>query len=95
MTAEASFNEYCLELLGRLKSEDKTSFVEHKTSREHLSWMLEEIISSDMPWGKKCRWLGYVQGVMASKFILVVDEERDRTREFLTALDKENCKSGT
>jgi len=47
----------------------------------HLAWMLTELSKPDMSETKKHRWLGYIQGVMATKSHIVVNEERDATRD--------------
>lgn len=47
----------------------------------HLAWMLTELSKTTMSETKKHRWLGYIQGVMATKSHIVVNEERDATRD--------------
>ncbi|ATS94025.1 hypothetical protein P13BB106kb_p041 [Pectobacterium phage DU_PP_V] len=48
---------------------------------EHLYWMLLELLDNpEQSLTKKHRWLGFVQGVMAYKGYLDVQEERDLTR---------------
>ena len=47
----------------------------------HLAWMLTELSNPDMSETKKHRWLGYIQGVMATKTHIVVNDERDATRD--------------
>lgn len=47
----------------------------------HLAWMLTELSKTTMSETKKHRWLGYIQGVMAMKSHIVVNEERDATRD--------------
>lgn len=50
--------------------------------KEHLKWMLTEIItnSKKYSYGKMCRWLGFIQGILASKNIISVTIERDFSR---------------
>ena len=54
------------------------------TSYDNLEWMvrtcLEDIES--LPTDKISRWIGFVQGVLASRGDLDVNAERDRTRPF-------------
>lgn len=47
----------------------------------HLAWMLTELSSTEMSETKKHRWLGYIQGCMAFRGFITVNEERDVTRE--------------
>lgn len=47
----------------------------------HLAWMLSELSNPDMSETKKHRWLGYIQGVLATKTPIVVNEERNDTRD--------------
>lgn len=47
----------------------------------HLAWMLSELSKDAMSETKKHRWLGYVQGVLVMKARIVVNEERDATRD--------------
>jgi hypothetical protein len=47
----------------------------------HLAWMLTELSNPDMSETKKHRWLGYIQGVLAAKSHIIVNDERDATRD--------------
>lgn len=47
----------------------------------HLAWMLQELQLRRMEQTKKHRWLGYIQGIMVSKGLISVQEEREATRE--------------
>ena len=60
------------------------SDVSRKTSRDHLVWMLRKISEMDMTDPKANRWLGFVQGVMAAKGMIDVDEERELTRHIFS-----------
>lgn len=52
------------------------------TSTQHLLWMLKQIVDGNLSSDTKShRWLGYVQGVLVSRSLLSVSEERDRTRD--------------
>lgn len=53
-----------------------------KASADHLSWMCKELLEKldVFPVDKTGRWIGYIQGVMASYGLLDVDAERARTR---------------
>ena len=53
---------------------------EKPTENSHLVWMLNELSSPDMSETKKHRWLGYIQGCMTCKGLIVVDDERNFTR---------------
>lgn len=57
------------------------------TENSHLVWMLLEIKSGDIQHTKAHRWLGYIQGIMVSKGLITVNEERDKTRAILTKID--------
>lgn len=48
----------------------------------YLKWMCQEIINHpEWDLDKAHRWVGYVQGVMVSRCISTVVEERNRVRE--------------
>jgi hypothetical protein len=55
-----------------------------QTSFSNLKWMLETCIDDidTMPVDKTSRWIGFVQGVLAARGFLDVNEELDRTRPF-------------
>jgi len=50
------------------------------TGWNHLSWMLDQIPS--LEFGKACRWLGFVQGILIGQGLTTVEAERDFTRPF-------------
>ena len=53
-----------------------------KLCHSHLIWMCQQIIDrDDFPIDKLNRWLGFVQGVMSTRALITVDEERDASRE--------------
>jgi hypothetical protein len=54
-------------------------------TNRHLIKMLREL--PDLPYGKACRWLGFVQGVMYMRGFIDVDEERQQTRVTLRKAD--------
>jgi hypothetical protein len=47
----------------------------------HIAWMLKKLSDDDMSETKKQRWLGFIQGCMAYRGLLNVNEERDATRD--------------
>lgn len=50
----------------------------------HLLWMLNEIeFNNDQSETKKHRWLGYIQGILISKGVFNVIDERNSTRDIL------------
>lgn len=51
-----------------------------KVSNKNLLWMANKISTGDMLTDKASRWLGYIQGVMATKGYISVDQERDFSR---------------
>lgn len=53
---------------------------DHPTSRHHLAWMLDELVSDTMSETKKHRWLGYIQGCMVCQGLINVEDERNATR---------------
>lgn len=59
------------------------------TDLDHLLWMCDHLTKNIKPNGggfstdKFSRWLGYNQGVLACKGIVVVNEERNWTRPWL------------
>lgn len=57
-----------------------------RTSTANLLWMCDTALTRDMPLGKMSRWLGFVQGVMATKGLIDVDEERDFSRPLFHAV---------
>lgn len=61
-----------------------------RTSPYHLRWMAATVAerAHEWPLDKLSRWLGFVQGIMAARGLLDVDEERDRTRPIFEAAYK-------
>ena len=55
--------------------------------RNHLISMLQQIKKWNELSPKTHRWFGYVQGIMCSRNILNVKEERDITRFALSAIE--------
>lgn len=55
---------------------------EGPTSLVHLNWMVREALEKIDVWpvDKTSRWIGFIQGCLASKGMLDVNVERDRTR---------------
>lgn len=55
-----------------------------ETSLANLRWMTDKCIEEmqNFPPDKTSRWIGFIQGVLATKGLLSVSEERDRTRPF-------------
>lgn len=51
-----------------------------KTSMQNLAWMCRTAIHEPMSIDKASRWLGFVQGVLAARNIIDVDDERDYSR---------------
>ncbi len=52
-----------------------------ETEPEHLIWMLTEIQENlTMSSTKRHRWLGYIQGILVSKGVIDVKQEREYTR---------------
>lgn len=41
---------------------------------------IQNINDQTMHYGKLCRWLGFIQGVMCASGLITVEEERDFTR---------------
>lgn len=62
-----------------------------KCDGNSMSQLCTEAINntSAYPFDKLCRWLGFVQGVLAVKCIIRVDEERDYTRPLFHGLSSE------
>jgi hypothetical protein len=56
-----------------------------KTEHSHLTWMIEQLLTGAVTGDKAHRWLGFIQGVLAARGFLNVDDERDRTRPYLSA----------
>jgi hypothetical protein len=55
---------------------------------EHLIRLCNEVIENHQryPFDKLCRWMGFVQGVLATQEIIQVEEERDFSRPLLHAI---------
>jgi len=55
-----------------------------KCDKVHLmnlcSDAIDGINKQTMSYGKLCRWLGFIQGVMCASGLITVDAERDYTR---------------
>ena len=88
MTAP-SVREAHIEVLRGLepKMADAVNFTgPEKTTGEHLFYMLSVIESSpNMPIDKIARWTGFIQGVLAERGLIDVDDERNRTRPIFTS----------
>lgn len=58
--------------------------IDGPTSFPHLRWMCETALENLQAWptDKTSRWIGFVQGVLAARGRLDVNDERDRTRPF-------------
>lgn len=67
-----------IEILGGISSYNGQG--PDKTSNKHLCWMLHQISFMSVNDPKAHRWLGFVQGVMACKGLIDVDQERELTR---------------
>jgi hypothetical protein len=52
----------------------------------HLDWMLDQIKQGIVVGTKAHRWFAFVQGVLAERGAVDVDDERDRTRPFFKAM---------
>lgn len=57
-------------------------------SPEHLINLCDEVIKNHQkyPFDKLCRWMGFVQGVLAAQGMISVQEERDFSRPLLHAI---------
>lgn len=55
-----------------------------KCSYSNCRWMMEQCQKGidTLPVDKISRWIGFVQGVLASRNVIDVNAERDRTRPF-------------
>lgn len=51
-----------------------------RTSLKNLAWMCQTAIKEPMSNDKASRWLGFVQGCLAMRGIIDVDEERHYSR---------------
>jgi len=53
-----------------------------RLSNKNLLWMCKEIQKMEKEWpgDKTGRWCGFIQGVMAMKNLIYVDEERELSR---------------
>lgn len=58
-----------------------------KLTKDHLLWMCDELVKYTDT-GKRHRWLGYIQGVLAVDGCLSVQKEMDHTRELVTSKEK-------
>lgn len=67
-------------IVGRLP--DNLLHSPDKTDHKHLLWMLEQIMIGEVTGKKSHRWLGFIQGVLAARMFISVDEERNVTRPF-------------
>ena len=68
---------------------------DQRLSLENLAWICREIITRgrDLPIDKPSRWLGFVQGCLASRGLIDVDAERDATRpRFYRAYETEGIR---
>lgn len=58
-----------------------------ETHLNHVSWMLDCIALGTVTGTKAHRWLGFVQGVLVSKGLIKVPDERELTRDLLRMAD--------
>lgn len=77
--------ERYLEILNSVKTID-TSL--NRCSNENLVFMCEEIIKKEMVDDKISRWLGFIQGCMAMKGYIDVDDERKFSRPLFQCVYK-------
>lgn len=71
--------EYLLKESGAICKQDENNFM----SNDHLLWMISEMRNFDWDkYGKFCRWLGFIQGLMCERKMLSVMAERNFTRKF-------------
>ena len=65
-----------------LSNPDKLKGLPTKCNYAHLRTLCNEAFNEgpDYPFDKMCRWLGFVQGVLAVQGIIDVDTEREYTR---------------
>ena len=63
-----------------------------RLSLKNLEWMCQTAISQspDMADDKASRWLGFVQGCLAMRDLINVDEERDITRPMFHSVYKKD-----
>ena len=69
----------------KIEEIDPSAFPNYdKCGRDHLlnlcTEAMDRLYNNTMPYGKACRWLGFVQGILCSMGKISVDEERDFTR---------------
>lgn len=62
----------------------------NECASDHLINLCNEVIEKHQkyPFDKLSRWMGFVQGVLASKGLVSVEEERNYSRPFLHAIHK-------
>ncbi len=63
------------------------AYESEETSNDHLTWMCVKSLENLDKWpeDKLSRWLGYVQGVLAVRYVINVQEERDLSRPLFHA----------
>ena len=69
--------------LDLIEAEESDPFAGHpRLSLENLGWICRTIQEkgADLPIDKPSRWLGFVQGCLAMRGLIDVDEERTATR---------------
>jgi hypothetical protein len=78
-----TIKDVTIQLFQRYKSIIEEKYPEEdgdETSLNHLKWMCDHVLNSDMPIDKMSRWLGFVQGLLTAKKIISVEEERNFSR---------------
>lgn len=70
---------------------DKLSGLPNKCGQKHMARLCNEVMTNaeTYPYDKLCRWLGFIQGVLAVQGIIDVDVERDYTRPLFHGLTDE------
>lgn len=69
-----------------IPGEDDPDFPD-KTGYRHIRDMISTIKATpEMPIDKMARWVGFIHGVLASRGVISVDAERDRTRPIFTGV---------
>lgn len=84
-----------LDAIGSIDSDDDSPKLPDKCDVESIYKLCTEIFyyGDTYPFDKMNRWLGFIQGVLAMRGIISVDEEREFTRPLFHSLHSGTIRS--
>lgn len=86
-TATGTLFERYLQITRESSRAEETDSLPNETTSLHLTWMCCRALENLNAWpeDKLSRWLGYIQGVLAVRGLIDVQEERELSRPLFHA----------